>query len=286
MKNAALPSSKGPSAGSFVDSRFTASPEGQLLLNYLQNKFGVPIEVQKGNTDSGGYFDSRGGDSGYGGSLDKDRRVVYLNADSPDVHVLAHEAAHAYDPSLPNMHASEGVLLERSNPIAGFTYRQGVEPQMASDFLNAFMYASPAHTRLTSEALAQKEANESLKAIGVANPGLEDTWYRNYPKEHVEATIDKAYALMANPYTPSTSARDEYIHRTFDTPTMYAPPSIPSARNLEDSTQWDMRDAVAQNYLKLGLNPDLSEAARKVQARAEAYLDRMLPEAKKSEYNF
>jgi len=286
LKNAVLPSSKGPSAGSFIDGRFEASPEGQLLLDYLQNKFGVPLEVQKGNTSSGGYFDSRGGDSGYGGSLDKNRRVVYLNADSPDVHVLAHESAHAYDPSLPKMHANEGVLLERSNPIAGFTYGQKVEPQTASDFLNAFMYASPAHTRLTSEAVAQKEANKYLKTIGIVNPGLEDTWYRDYPKEHVEATIDKAYALMANPYTPSTSARDEYIHRTFDTPTMYESPFMPSARNLGDSTQWDMRDATAQNYLRLGLNPDLSGSTRKVQARAEAYLDRMLPEAKKSDYSF
>lgn len=286
MKNASLPSSKGPSAGSFVNGRFEASPEGKLLLNYLQSKFGVPIEVQRGGGKSGGYFDARGGDSGYGGSLDKNRRVVYLNEDSPDVHVLAHESAHAYDPSLPKMHANEKVLTDQTNPIAGFTYRRNVEPKMASDFLNAFMYASPAHTRLTSEALAQKEANEYLKAVGIPNPGLQDTWYRNYPGAHVEAVIDKAYALMANPYTPSTNARDEYIRQVFNASTMHEAPFIPSVQNLSDSTQWDMGETIAKNYLKLGLNPDLIETTRKVQARAEAYLDRMLPEAKKADSNF
>lgn len=286
MSITASPSTEKQSAGSFTGGAFSPTPAGQLLLDYLQDKFGVPLEVQRSSSPSQGYFDARGGEKGYGGTLDKSRRVVFLNPESADIHTLAHEAGHAYDPSLIKMHQDEAFLSNIANPIAAFTYGRDVEPKDASGFLNAFLYASPSHTRLTSEALAQKEANESLKAIGVANPGLEDTWYRNYPKEHVEATIDKAYALMANPYTPSTSARDEYIRRTFDTPTMYAPPSTPSARNLEDSTQWDMRDAVAQNYLKLGLNPDLSEAARKVQARAEAYLDRMLPEAKKSDYGF
>lgn len=270
------------SAGSFVDGQFVASPEGQLLLDYLNNKFGIPVEVQKGSTEAGGYFNFLGGKGGYGGGLDKNRRVVFLNDSSPDVHVLAHEATHAFDPSLQKLHENENILSKGQSAIAGFTYGNEVDPRRAPEFLNAFMHTSPAHTRLTSEALAQKGANESLEAIGLPNPGLQDSWYRNYPNEHVEASIDQAYALMANPYTPSTSARDQYIRQTFDTPTMYSAPNAPSARNLSDSTQWDMRDAVTKRYLELGLNPELIEATQKVRSRAEAYLDRMLPEAKKS----
>lgn len=286
MSVTASPSIEKQSAGSFTGGAFSPTPAGQLLLDYLQDKFGVPLEVQRSSSPSQGYFDARGGEKGYGGTLDKSRRVVFLNPESADIHTLAHEAGHAYDPSLVKMYQDEAFLTNRANPIAAFTYGRDVEPKDASDFLNAFLYASPSHTRLTSEALAQKEANESLRAIGVDNPKLNDTWYREYPAAHVESSLDKAYALMANPYTPGTSARDEYIRNTFNTPTLFDPPDAPSMRLLDDATQWDMRDAVTKKYLNLGLNPDLTEATRKVQGRTEAYLDRMLPDAKKSEYTF
>ena len=275
-----------PSAGSFTDGQFTASPQGQLLLDYLQDKFGIPVEIQKGNAGGAGYFSAYGGKDGYGGSLDKDRRVVYFNTEDPDVHLLAHESAHAYDPSLIKMHKNEEILGERINPLAGYTYGNEVKAEEAADYLNAFVGASPAHTRLTSEALAQKEANEYLKAVGLPNPGLNDPWYRNYPGEHVEAAVDKAYALMANPYTPGTSARDQYIRNTFDTSDMFNAPVVPGAQNLGDSTQWDMRDAITQRYLDLGLNPGLDKATQKIRGRAEAYLDRMLPDARKDDSKF
>lgn len=282
------------SAGVFTDGAFRASPEGKLLLDYLQNEFGVPIEVRQieqrsdqPSSSTKGYFMVPGADqSGYGGSADPNRRVVYLNSEAPDVHVLAHEGAHAYDPSLPKMVKDEAFLGDRSNSVAGFTYGREVEPGMRPDYLKAFMGTSPAHTRLTSEALAQRDAAKSLEAVGVANPGLNDPWYREYPGRHVDASLDKAYALMANPFTPGTPMRDAYIYKTFDTPNMYEAPGGLSQRVVDANTLIDMRDKSAQNYLELGLDPGLGTETNKVKARAEAYLDRMLPTAKKSDYVF
>lgn len=282
------------SAGSFANGVFQASPEGKLLLDYLQSEFGVPIEVRQieqrigqPSSSNKGFFMSSGADqSGYGGSADPNRRVVFLNPEAPDVHVLAHEAAHAYDPSLPKMDKDEAFLANRINPIAGFSYGQDVEPQMRPGYLNAFVSSSPAHTRLTAEALAQRDAARSLEAVGIANPGLNDPWYREYPGRHVDASLDKAYALMANPYAPGTPMRDAYIHKTFDTPSMFEAPTGLNQRVVDTNTLIDMRDKSAQNYLELGLDPNLGAETNKIKARAEAYLDRMLPEAKKSDYVF
>ena len=282
------------SAGAFTGGIFQASPEGRLLLDYLQSEFGVPIEVRQIEQRTGqpssstkGFFVSSGTDeSGYGGSSDPTRRVVFLNPEAPDVHVLAHEAGHAYDPSLPKMAEDENFLANRVNPIAGFTYGREVEPNMRPDYLKAFIGSSPAHTRLTSEALAQRDAAKSLEAIGVANPALNDPWYREYPGRHVDASLDKAYALMANPYTPGTPMRDAYIYKTFDTPNMFEAPTGLNQQVVDTNTLIDMRDKSAQNYLELGLDPNLRAETNKVKARAEAYLDRMLPTARKSDFVF
>jgi len=283
------------SAGSFVDGRFVATPEGQLLLDYLNDKFGIPLEVRElgGDKDiglgagmsAGGIFTPRGVDeSGYGGSLDKKRRVVQLAPGEETTSILAHEAGHAYDPALVNAPAQEEAAMRQANPLLDAVFKRNVPSDIAGGFLERYMGATPSSSRLAAEAVAQKNAAESLKALGIAHPEMQSSWYREYPNSYVESGLDKAYALMANPYAPGTQARGGYMGQVLNTAGTAGSP-VDTVYQQEDATKlWDMSGEITRKYANLGLNPSFAAKEREIQGRASDYLDRMIPDAKKTDY--
>ena len=283
------------SAGSFVDGEFVATPEGQLLLNYLNDKFGIPIEVRelKGDGDvglgagmaAGGIFTPSGVDeSGYGGSLDKTRRVIQLAPGEETTSILAHEAGHAYDPALVNAPAQEDAAMRQAGPMLDAVFAKNVPSEISGAFLERYMGATPANSRLAAEAVAQKNAAESLKALDIEHPEMQSSWYREYPNSYVESGLDKAYALMANPYAPGTQARGGYMGQILNTAGMAGSP-VDTAYRQDDATKlWDMSDEITRKYANLVLNPSFAAKEREIQGRASDYLDRMIPEANKTDY--
>lgn len=286
-----------PSAGAFVDGKFVATPEGQLLLDYLNSKFGIPIEVRQlknsggeglgAGMAAGGVFRPGGVDeSGYGGSRDAQRRVIQLAPGSESASILAHEAGHAYDPALINAPAQEEAVMRRANPLLDAVFANNVPSEASAEFLDRYMSATPAHSRLAAEAVAQKNAAESLKNLNFAHPETQLSWYREYPNSYVESGLDKAYALMANPYAPGTQDRGNYMGQVLNTAGIAGSPLGIGDREEEATKFWDMSDEIARRYMDLGLNPEFAAKEREIQNRASDYLDRMIPDAHKTDYTY
>jgi hypothetical protein len=271
-------------AGSFIDNgnlgfRFTPSAEGQRLLDYYRTKYGVPLEVEGvppeeifKNPGLGGYFKSEGeGPGGYGGSTDPLRRSVYLTPDT-SVHVLAHEAGHAYDPSLLRSNLQIGENNRRFRPAlyeAALTEKANQDP---GGFLNAYIDLLGSRNVMQSEATAQREAKQTLNALGIKHPEKNQPWFQGYPRSFIDKGIAGATAAMTIPQLPEDIKKAIATNAFLNS----RDPFVPGQVLVDTNTQLDIRDERARRILDLALNPSYQKTVRDIESRTQTYLDRQL----------
>ena len=277
-------SAKSVGAGSFTDrgifgSSFTPSAEGQRLLDYYRTKYGVPLEVEAvppeeifENPGLGGYFKSKGeGPGGYGGSTDPLRRSVYLTPDT-SVHVLAHEAGHAYDPSLLRSGLQINENIRRFGPAlfeAALTEKANQDP---GGFLNAYIDLLGSRNIMQSETTAQREAKQTLSSLGIEHPEKNQAWFQGYPRSYIDKGIASATAAMTIPQVPENIKKSIANHAFFSPEN----PFVPGQVSIDTNTELDIQDERARRILNLALNPSYQKTVRDIESRTQTYLDRQL----------
>ena len=271
-------------AGSFTESdtsgyKFTPSAEGQRLLDYYRTKYGVPLELKPvsreevfNNPGLGGYFKSGGeGPDSYGGSADPSRRTVYL-APGKSVHVLAHEAGHAYDPSLLRSNLQIGESSRRFGPAlyeAALTEKANQDP---GGFLNTYIDLLGSRNIMQSETTAQREAKEALDALGIKHPEKDQPWFQGYPRSFIDKGVAGATAAMTVPQLPEDIKKAIVTNAFLNSRDPFVPGQVLADANI----QLDIQDERARKVLDLALNPAYQKAVSNIESRTQTYLDREL----------
>lgn len=278
MKTYKLPLSS--SAGFFSDGSFVPSEEGSKLLDYFKDRYNVPIEVQpvpverlRASPGLRGYFNSLGTNAaGYGGSLDPNRRVVAVNPDAADIHTLAHEAGHAYDPVL--LKSGQQIEKQRRNlvPNIGGAAMTG-QLTNPSDFLNTYIDFMGPRNVMHTEVTAQKSAAEFLKDIGSQHPERDQPWFQGYPKSFIDTGIGSATALMTIPNAPEQIKRGYVESGLFDQRNPFGPDYVP---DFYGNVVYEPREDRLRRVLNLSLDPSYQKAVSDIERRTQTYLDRQL----------
>lgn len=258
---------------------FEPTPEGRKLLEYFQSRYKVPLELREvSQTDLeqrpelGGYFSSSGTNkSGYGGSSDPFRRVVNLNPYMGSAHVLAHEAGHAYDPTL----LKSADQVSRARAELGPQLEARVRENSVNDpgtYLNTYIDFMGPRRSFQAEVVAQREARKALEAAGIEHPEREQAWYQGYPRSYIEQGIGSVMAQLSLPTVPS-SALPAYAGAAFGNG---GDSFIPGRILADTNTVVDVTGDRANKLLNLALNPSFQKAASDIETRSQAFLDREL----------
>lgn len=257
---------------------FVPSEAGTKLLDYFRNKYQVPLEIRnvpsyeiQARPGIRGYFRSGGINSErYGGSLDPNRRVVFLNPELPDAHVLAHEAGHAYDPAL--MRSNQQTVETRKNLVPKLAREALGKVKDPVSFLNTFIdFAGPRNV-MTSEVTAQKAAKQALSELNLPHPEKDHPWFQGYPRSFVDTGIGGATAALSAPDMPA-NIKEEIVGNALYNDRM---PFVPNAVLFDTNTVVDVTDERARRLLELALDPAYTKAVSNIENRTQNYLNREL----------
>lgn len=275
------------SAGSFVPNEqgqgpavFKPSPEGKKLLDYYLKTYNVPLEIRVANMEGHppefeAFFTSGGvGPDGYGGSLDPKRRVINVNPQttSPTVSLIAHEASHAYDPSLPKIGANRQLAEQRFGPaLYDAAFSSGVEekPRFLRDYIARM---GPADT-MAAEVYAQVGGRDALKKLGMADPESESSFFRGYPMSYVEKGVDAAVDLMSAPRGPKQFDPDFFQAAVFNRGN---PTPDGKIYSFSGDTVYDYGKSKALKLLDTYLTPGVLPEIDNILNRADTYTRRVM----------
>jgi len=262
-----------PSAGTFRETQgsdadvFNPSETARNFLNNYKELSGglslrvlppdkTPEEVR--SNDAAGFYYSA--DPKFGHSNPKER-AVYLNPNSNNMYVLAHEAGHAADPELDPSTVARARGEGAHKTFIDFYHDPTVSPKA---FLSAYLRGGLEASR--GEARAQKYAAEFLEKSGVdPTKQIKDNWYKGYPASYVDDALDQAAELN--------------VKRSLGLPMEH--PVIPVRMQAPKNSSifysvYDPSSDFSRGMLNLGLDPEYRSSEEAIRTRARQYIDSKL----------
>jgi len=267
-------------AGNFRDGIFVPSEEANKLLSYLKKRYNVPTEVLSLPDDvlktkpgiRGAFYSAGVTPTGYGGSADPNRRVVTLAPKAGDLHTLAHEAGHAYDPVL---HRSNVQVQQQRQSLVPNVGDAALAGQLTrpGEFLNMYIDFMGPRSNLHSETTAQKMAAEYLKDISSKHPERDQPWYQGYPKSFIDKGIGSATALMSIPSGPEQLKVGYVEDALFNNEKPFGPSYV---SDFYGNVVYEPREDQMRRVLDLALDPEYRKTVNEIERRTQTYLDREL----------